>query len=122
MNDYVSKPVSPQALAEALDRWLPRDVDVPKAPAPAGPGAAGPASAAGAEAPVFDKAGMMDRLMDDEDLARTVVDGFLEDIPRQIEALRDCLSVRRRPGPSARPTPSRARRPMSAARPCARWL
>jgi CheY-like chemotaxis protein len=23
MNDYVSKPVSPQALAEALDRWLP---------------------------------------------------------------------------------------------------
>jgi two-component system sensor histidine kinase/response regulator len=26
MNDYVSKPISPQALAEALDRWLPRDV------------------------------------------------------------------------------------------------
>jgi PAS domain S-box-containing protein len=25
MNDYVSKPVSPRALAEALDRWLPRE-------------------------------------------------------------------------------------------------
>jgi CheY-like chemotaxis protein len=25
MNDYVSKPVSRRALAEALDRWLPRD-------------------------------------------------------------------------------------------------
>ena len=25
MNDYVSKPVSPQALAEALDKWLPRE-------------------------------------------------------------------------------------------------
>ena len=25
MNDYVSKPVSPQAPAEALDKWLPRD-------------------------------------------------------------------------------------------------
>jgi CheY-like chemotaxis protein len=25
MNDYVSKPVSPQALVEALEKWLPRD-------------------------------------------------------------------------------------------------
>ena len=25
MNDYVSKPISPQTLAEALDRWLPRE-------------------------------------------------------------------------------------------------
>jgi CheY-like chemotaxis protein len=25
MNDYVSKPISPQALAEALDKWLPRE-------------------------------------------------------------------------------------------------
>jgi two-component system sensor histidine kinase/response regulator len=25
MNDYVSKPISPQALADALDKWLPRD-------------------------------------------------------------------------------------------------
>ena len=24
MNDYVAKPVSPQALAEALDTWLPK--------------------------------------------------------------------------------------------------
>jgi len=25
MNDYVSKPVFPQALAEALEKWLPRE-------------------------------------------------------------------------------------------------
>ena len=25
MNDYITKPVSPQALAEMLDKWLPRD-------------------------------------------------------------------------------------------------
>ena len=30
MNDYVSKPISPQALAEALDRWLPREKQVLK--------------------------------------------------------------------------------------------
>jgi PAS domain S-box-containing protein len=28
MNDYVSKPISPRALIDALDRWLPRDVVV----------------------------------------------------------------------------------------------
>ncbi len=35
MNDYVSKPLSPKALAETLDRWLPRNAD-------AGAGAACP--------------------------------------------------------------------------------
>jgi len=31
--------------------------------------------------------------MDDENLARTVVEGFLEDIPKQIEALKSCLEA-----------------------------
>jgi HPt (histidine-containing phosphotransfer) domain-containing protein len=93
MGDYVTKPVSPEALAEALDRWLPREDAVPPAHAPSGPGAAVPANAGGAEAPVFDEAGMMARLMDDQDLARIVVDGFLEDAPRLIEALRNCLGA-----------------------------
>ena len=42
---------------------------------------------------MFDKAGMMERLMDDEDLARTVVEGYLDDMPRQIEALRGYLKA-----------------------------
>ena len=95
MNDYVSKPVSPQALAEALERWLPKDTPRHHAARPAGkPEAAAPARDSGApEAPVFDQAGMMARLMDDEDLARTVIEGFLEDIPQQIEALRGYLEA-----------------------------
>jgi len=31
--------------------------------------------------------------MDDDDLAHTVIDGFLEDIPKQIEALRSYLEA-----------------------------
>ena len=81
MNDYVTKPVSPQALAEALTRWLP------------GEDAARPTDADEPETVVFDRAGVVTRLMDDEDLARTMVDGFLEDIPRQIEALRSYLDA-----------------------------
>jgi PAS domain S-box-containing protein len=94
MNDYVSKPVSPKALAHAVEKWLPEDTGArgrasdtgtqgrrqesqgPKA-SPATP----PASV------VFDRAGMLERLMDDEELAGTVVRGFLADVPRQIEAL-----------------------------------
>jgi HPt (histidine-containing phosphotransfer) domain-containing protein len=40
---------------------------------------------------IFDKAGMMVRMMDDENLARVVIGGFLQDLPRLIEALRGDL-------------------------------
>jgi HPt (histidine-containing phosphotransfer) domain-containing protein len=39
------------------------------------------------EEAVFDEAGMMDRMMDDEDLARKVIAGYLQDLPTQIPAL-----------------------------------
>ena len=48
--------------------------------------------------PIFDQAGMMARLMDDQDLARTVIGGFLEDIPKQIEALKGYLEAGDVPG------------------------
>jgi len=98
MDDYVTKPISHEALADALDRWLPRDDAVPPVHAPAGPGTAIPASAGHVEPPVFDRAGMMARLMNDQVLARIVVDGFLADAPRLIEALRSCLGSGDAPG------------------------
>ena len=91
MNDYISKPVAPLALAEVLEKWLPQDDDPP--------GMIKDESVKKADAspshssPVFDRAGMMARLMDDEDLARTVIQGFLQDIPLQIKALRSYLDA-----------------------------
>jgi len=41
---------------------------------------------------------MLARLMDDEDLARAVAAGFLDDIPRQIGALGTCLGTGDAPG------------------------
>ena len=93
MNDYVTKPVSPQALADALERWLPRDEAAAHARPATGPGAASTAAVGASEAPVFDRAGMLARLMDDEDLARVVLGGFLDDAPKQIEVLRDALGA-----------------------------
>jgi PAS domain S-box-containing protein len=91
MDDYVTKPISPQALADAIDRWLPREESGPSTHSPAQPVAlvrTGPTDHA---TTVFDRAGFMARLMDDEDLARLVIDGFLEDAPRLMVALDDCL-------------------------------
>ena len=98
MNDYVTKPVSPQALADALARWLPgddaaRSTNASAEAAAAAPETAEPAAEPEPETPVFDRPGMVARLMDDEDLVRAVVVGFLEDMPRQIDALRSYLEA-----------------------------
>ena len=95
MNDYVTKPISPQTLAKAIDRWLPRDANdaVAREPAPAHARAAAAAGGGPPDGavPVFDRAGLMARVMDDPALARIVADGFIGDIPRLIAALREGL-------------------------------
>ena len=91
MNDYVAKPVNPQALADVLTRWLPGEASLDKV-------VDGQSSKDKTSAPmeeqraVFDKIHFLQRLMNDEELARIVIAGFLEDIPFQIQALKDCLA------------------------------
>ena len=84
MNDYIAKPVSPNALAKVLAKWLPKR-------AFAGKGMEKASTAQeemnGSNPVVWNKAEMMDRLMDDEDLVDTIIQGFLEDLPLQIEKL-----------------------------------
>ena len=88
MNDYVSKPVSTAgprrgsgALAAEEERGIGNaDADCPSSQV------------------VFDRAGMLERLMNDEDLAQVVTESFLDDIPRQIEALRGYLDAWDAPG------------------------
>jgi CheY-like chemotaxis protein/HPt (histidine-containing phosphotransfer) domain-containing protein len=87
MNDYVSKPLSAHDLSEALARWLPKADDKPgvlREIESLLPTSAPPV--------VFDRDGMLDRLMNDKNLSHLVVDAFLEDIPGQIETLRRCLN------------------------------
>lgn len=113
MNDYLVKPVDPKVLAEMLDKWLPDEVESEEDEAgnsnletgdQSGKGRAGeprggtvsgtppPASVQkDQESFVFDKAVLLRGLMGDEELAATIVAGFLEDLPTQIEALKACL-------------------------------
>jgi CheY-like chemotaxis protein len=87
MDDFIAKPVTPGDLAFLMDRWLqriePRSHDaepavnrVPLALAPTA-----------RHTPIFDEAALLARVMQDRDLARTIVRGFLKDIPGQIDSL-----------------------------------
>jgi PAS domain S-box-containing protein len=92
MDDYISKPLSPASLVEVLERWL----KPPEEPAPS-PDAANSNPPAGAPADnqpvVFDRKGMMARLMDDEELAQIICSSFCEDMPIQIEAFQKFMEA-----------------------------
>jgi PAS domain S-box-containing protein len=75
MNDYLAKPVSAFDLATVVARWLRTGVK----------SAAQPPSAADSAA--FDPRSLLARLGDDRDLACTIINGFLNDLPRQLDAL-----------------------------------
>jgi len=90
MNDYLSKPVSAQALVDRLKKWLPKDRVHHKM-------AIKPyhleniKETESVELPVWDRPKLMDILLGDEDLAVIIQDSFLADIPQQIQKLHSFL-------------------------------
>ena len=114
MNDYVSKPVDANALAEALSKWLPKEgrkdehpitntqfpmtkeIDENESLDTGDSLSKMPfmvLDIGNSKIPIFDLAGMMKRLMGDEALGRMLIEGFLDDIPKQIDALRRFLAA-----------------------------
>jgi len=81
MDGYVAKPVRPQELAEAIERCLSLQETTSPATTPANPPATD----------IYDAAVLLDTLDGEEELVRTIIDGFLEDIPCQIDTLKAAL-------------------------------
>ncbi len=81
MDDYLEKPVRPEELAAKLGRWLP------------GRPAEGEVAAPGGGPSVYDRAGFLARIMDDEELAREVEETFLDDIPLQLARLEEAAAA-----------------------------
>ncbi len=93
MNDYITKPVVPTELVAVLRRWLP-DASSAVAAAAAGTTASRPpadGSVTDADLEVWDRVGMLARVMDDRALAAEIVAAFLQDAPRQLSAIRTAL-------------------------------
>jgi PAS domain S-box-containing protein len=95
MNDYISKPVDLGALAEVLAKWLTRPA-ASEAPKTAPQGEREPALS-DTEA-IFNPEALLGRLMGDRQLAGTILKGFLDDVPSQLNNLRARLDESDAPG------------------------
>jgi HPt (histidine-containing phosphotransfer) domain-containing protein len=88
MNDYVSKPVSLQALVEVLNAWLPKETREKRSDVSAGETSV---SESVPEVRIFVRANLLARMMDDEVLTDRILARFLESTPEQIKSLRQSL-------------------------------
>ncbi len=95
----MSKTVTPQSLAETLGKWLLKDRDEGESGRMKNEQWAEQRCNARSDVlTVWDRTDLLERLMGDEELARTILDGFLVDIPRQTQALRSFLEAGDAPG------------------------
>jgi signal transduction histidine kinase/CheY-like chemotaxis protein/HPt (histidine-containing phosphotransfer) domain-containing protein len=93
MSDYLAKPVELDGLAEMLAKWLP--VSLPDS------GGATPRLARSEveiATPVFAEKDLLERLMDDRELAGVVLNGFVEDAPSQLSKLQTAIDEADLPG------------------------
>ena len=91
MDDYVTKPVELPALVAVLEKWFqakdqgtqPIEQEVHSTVKPVRQDAP----------PVFDRAAVTRRMMHDNELIRMVIDGFLQELPGQIDGLERSLTL-----------------------------
>ena len=97
MDDYLTKPFSPEAVLGILERCVTKNALL----TPEDAVSEQPVSMA-SMVPVFDRAGLLARSMDDEEIMQMVIAGFLEDYPNQMEEFKlaleagDAVAVARR--------------------------
>lgn len=91
MDDYISKPVTAETLSQVLQKWAFRSKKQEETPV-AIDIAVSASKPEKTVAAVFDRVGLMDRLMDDEDLVQTVINGYLQTIPIRLSALESAIN------------------------------
>ncbi len=84
MDDYLAKPINMEKLAEIMQHWTNQKLNAVQATHPV-------EQASEISAEVFDVADLMTRIADDLELGRELVQAFLDEIPDQIEQLRQAI-------------------------------
>jgi CheY-like chemotaxis protein len=85
MNDYLSKPVDLRQVADVLSKWL---------PSPAAGTVAQTTEPDGVQTDlIFNREALLRRLLGDRQLADTVIQGLLQDVPSQFNHLRARLAA-----------------------------
>jgi len=88
MDDYVSKPIDPQTLADTIARWL--QASRPDPPAREAKAATDEPRAQEA---ALDRQALCEKLLGDEELADEIASGFVADARSQIAAMRQTLDA-----------------------------
>ncbi|MCK5235858.1 MAG: response regulator, partial [Deltaproteobacteria bacterium] len=83
MDDYIAKPIDPKSLAEMVEKWLSElsEPDREESSLQKPPEAE----------ESFSMSILIDRLMGDEEIAKEILDGFIEDMPNQISSMKEAL-------------------------------
>jgi CheY-like chemotaxis protein len=94
MNDLLSKPVNSQELATKLEYWLNKTMANPDGLALQTSPETRELDGEDAKLTVFNEAELLDRLMDDRNLEKMILDAFLAEMPSQLVALKQYIRQR----------------------------
>jgi len=101
MNDYISKPIVIERLVEVLEKWTSEKMQIEKEPLtivkkfPSDKEHSTSKTTHTDIRMVFDYKSFMKRVMEDKELARTILNSFMEDVPKQIEILKKYIEENR---------------------------
>lgn len=87
MNDFITKPVSPDKLQDVLQQWLPEKTS-PEVNPDSNENTNSQDSISNTNNPIFDYEELKDRLSDDEDMIRTLTTHFITNTAEKIEELK----------------------------------
>lgn len=92
MNDYITKPIEPESLFDAISRWIPSELSTEKAVSSFREiSRSRKMHSMDTDNGVFDKVTFIERLLGDNDLIHVVAEGFMADIPGQIDRLDESI-------------------------------